>query len=204
MTIWNQKVQPVLSEKLSLVTAKYVELVHPHVQKVKTHFCIFINHRLKAITAATPVLSQLSKDTLALVEVARVKTAGVTKAWEGKVEELIKEGRAYVAIAGNEARRVIDLAAANGASVVDQVKNYDYQSVLGQVTDKASDLVSQVTAKTAELTVGLGDKVGVYYDQAMEATGKPAINLELHLTIVISRASRHCHRKSRPSGDRTC
>jgi len=156
VTIWNQKVQPVLSEKLSLVTAKYVEIVHPHVQK--------------AITAATPVLSQLNKDTLALVEVARVKTAGVTKAWEGKVEELIKEGRAYVAIAGNEARRVIDLAAAKGASVVDQVKNYDYQSVLGQVTDKAGDLVSQVTAKTAELTVGLGDKVGVYYDQAMEAT----------------------------------
>ena len=114
---------------------------------------------------------QLQKDGLALVEVARVKTAGLTKGWEGKVEELIKEGRAYVAIAVNEARRLVDLTVEKGAAVVDQVKNYDYHAVFGQVTDKAGDVASQVTAKTAELTVGLGDKLGVYYDQAMEATG---------------------------------
>ena len=43
MTIWNDQVEPVLSEKLSLVTAKYVELVHPHVKKVENIFLKIFN-----------------------------------------------------------------------------------------------------------------------------------------------------------------
>ena len=43
---------------------------------------------------------------------------------------------------------------------------------MDQVKDKTGGLVGQVTSKTADLTVILGDKVGVYYEQAMEATGE--------------------------------
>ena len=106
------------------------------------------------------------------MKVAQAKTSELTKNWEGKVEEFIAEGRAYVAIAGNEVRRVIDLGAAKSGEIINQVKNYDYGSSVEQVKSQLGSVAEQVTSKSADFTVELGDKLGVYYQQALDATGK--------------------------------
>ena len=106
------------------------------------------------------------------MKVAQAKTSELTKNWEGKVEEFITEGRAYVAIAGNEVRRVIDLGAAKSGEIINQVKNYDYGSSVEQVKSQLGSVAEQVTSKSADFTVELGDKLGVYYQQALDATGK--------------------------------
>ena len=99
----------------------------------------------------------------------------MTKNWEGKVEEFIAEGRAYVAIAGNEVRRVIDLGAEKSSEIINQVKNYDYGSSVDQLKSQLGSVAEQVTTKSADFTVELGDKLGVYYQQALDATGKVLI-----------------------------
>ena len=95
----------------------------------------------------------------------------MTKNWEGKVEEFIAEGRAYVAIAGNEVRRVIDLGAEKSGEIINQVKNYDYGSSVDQLKSQLGSVAEQMTTKSADFTVELGDKLGVYYQQALDATG---------------------------------
>ena len=127
---------------------------------------------IQVIKADTPVVVQIQKDGLELLKVAQAKTSELTKNWEGKVEEFITEGRAYVAIAGNEVRRVIDLGAAKSGEIINQVKNYDYGSSVEQVKSQLGSVAEQVTSKSADFTVELGDKLGVYYQQALDATGK--------------------------------
>ena len=103
----------------------------------------------------------------------------MTKNWEGKVEEFIAEGRAYVAIAGNEVRRVIDLGAEKSSEIINQVKNYDYGSSVDQLKSQLGSVAEQVTTKSADFTVELGDKLGVYYQQALDATGKVLIIIRM-------------------------
>ena len=69
---------------------------------------------------------------------------------------------------------------------------------MDQVKDKTGGLVGQVTSKTADLTVILGDKVGVYYEQAMEATGETKLKINF-LIKKISRTPCRCKRKTGPN-----
>ena len=198
--------------KTHLVPA-YKQYLSPHVAKVKTlwaengaplllqaiteteklYSTHLAGHVNKIAESAGPVWQQVRRDGGAMIQSVRESNKDLFSGWEKKSESILEDFRAYVAIAGIECRRLIDLGSQKGSEwfVLAKETGSDWlvkaQDMAANGSsdgmDKAKVFLSEAALKAQNgIQIGLSEanklliltiqKTSVYYQQFLDATGE--------------------------------
>ena len=215
--------------KTHLVPA-YNQYLSPHVAKVKTlwaengaplllqaiteteklYSTHLAGHVNKIAESAGPVWQQVRRDGVAMIQSVRESNKDLFSGWEKKSESILEDFRAYVAIAGIECRRLIDLGSQKGSEwfVLAKKTGSDWlvkaQDMAANGSsdgmDKAKVFLSEAAVKAQNgIQIGLSEanklliltiqKTSVYYQQFLDATGEFTATRKFRATIGVHQES---------------
>jgi len=176
-TLWTENGAPLLLQAISETEKLYSKHLAGHVNKIAE--------------SAGPVLQQVRRDGVAIIQSIRDSNKDLFSGWEKKSESILEDFRAYVAIAGIECRRLIDLGSQKGSEWLILAKETSSDWLIkaqdmasngsSEGIDKAKIILSEAATKAQNgIQIGLSEgnkliilaiqKTSVYYQQFLDAT----------------------------------
>jgi len=176
-TLWTENGAPLLLQAISETEKLYSTHLSGHVNKIAE--------------SVGPVWQQVRRDGAAMIKSVRESNKDLFSGWEKKSESILEDFRGYVAIAGIECRRLIDLGSQKGSEwfVLAKETGSDWlvkaQDMASNGSsdgmDKAKVLLSEAAVKAQNgIEIGLSEanklmiltiqKTSVYYQQFLDAT----------------------------------
>jgi len=176
-SIWIENGAPVVAQAISGTRNFYASNLSGHVNKIAE--------------SAGPMWQQVRRDAIAIVGSIREKNKDFFSGWEAKSESILEDFRGYVAVAGIECRRLIDLGSQKGSEwfILAKETSSDWLEKAQELAsngsadglEKTKILFSEAAVKTQHgIEIGVSEankliiltiqKTSVYYQQFLDAT----------------------------------